>query len=157
MVIPSFESEIADVRRTFKDPMSYARVNGRPAVALEVSKRSGENVIATIEQVRELVEAERARWPEEYALVSVTYSQDRSDHIRTLLNDLQNSILSAVILGMVVVIAALGIRSAGLVGIAYQVIPTALLVPFVLNVSLNMVCCLALSWRWVCWLTVQLL
>ena len=132
---------IADVRRTFKDPMTHARVNGRPAVALEVSKRSGENVIATIEQVRELVEAERARWPEELrAAVSVTYSQDRSDHIRTLLNDLQNSILSAVILVMVVVIAALGIRSAGLVGIA---IPgsflTALLVLFVLNVSLNMV------------------
>jgi multidrug efflux pump len=36
---------IAEVRRTFKDPSSFARVNGRPAVALEVSKRSGENVI----------------------------------------------------------------------------------------------------------------
>lgn len=132
---------IAEVRRTFKDPMSYARVNGRSSVALEVSKRSGENVIATIERVRELVEAERARWPEGLrAAVSVTYSQDRSDHIRTLLNDLQNSILSAVILVMIVVIAALGIRSAGLVGIA---IPgsflTALLILFVLDISLNMV------------------
>ena len=132
---------IAEVRRTFKDPMSYARVNGRSSVALEVSKRSGENVIATIERVRELVEAERARWPEGLrAAVSVTYSQDRSDHIRTLLNDLQNSIVSAVILVMIVVIAALGIRSAGLVGIA---IPgsflTALLILFVLDISLNMV------------------
>ena len=132
---------IAEVRRTFKDPMSYARVNGRSSVALEVSKRSGENVIATIERVRELVEAERLRWPEGLrAAVSVTYSQDRSDHIRTLLNDLQNSVVSAVILVMVVVIAALGIRSAGLVGIA---IPgsflTALLVLFVLGISLNMV------------------
>ena len=132
---------IAEVRRTFKDPMSYARVNGHSSVALEVSKRSGENVIATIERVRELVEAERARWPEGLrAAVSVTYSQDRSDHIRTLLNDLQNSVVSAVILVMVVVIAALGIRSAGLVGIA---IPgsflTALLVLFVLDISLNMV------------------
>ena len=132
---------IAEVRRTFKDPMSYARVNGRSSVALEVSKRSGENVIATIERVRKLVEAERLRWPEGLrAAVSVTYSQDRSDHIRTLLNDLQNSVVSAVILVMVVVIAALGIRSAGLVGIA---IPgsflTALLVLFVLDISLNMV------------------
>ena len=57
-----------------------------------------------------------------------------------MLNDLQNSVVSAVILVMVVVIAALGIRSAGLVGIA---IPgsflTALLVLFVLDISLNMV------------------
>ena len=67
-----------------------------------MSKRSGENVIATIERVRELVEAERLRWPEGLrAAVSVTYSQDRSDHIRTLLNDLQNSVVSAVILVMV--------------------------------------------------------
>ena len=132
---------IAEVRRTFKDPVSYARVNGRPSVALEVSKRSGENVIDTIERIREVVEAERARWPQGLrTAVHVTYSQDRSDHIRTLLNDLQNSIVSAVILVMVVVIAALGIRTAGLVGIA---IPgsflTALLILFVLGISLNMV------------------
>ena len=132
---------IAEVRRTFKDPTSLARVNGRPAVALEVSKRSGENVIETIERIRRVVEQERALWPETLRQsVRVSYSQDRSDHIRTLLSDLQNSVLSAVLLVMVVVIAALGIRSAGLVGIA---IPgsflTALLVLYLLEISLNMV------------------
>ena len=132
---------IAEVRRTFKDPSSFARVNGRPAVALEVSKRSGENVIETIEKVRHVVEQESALWPEALRQsVRISYSQDRSDHIRTLLSDLQNSVVSAVLLVMVVVIAALGIRSAGLVGIA---IPgsflTALLVLYVLGISLNMV------------------
>ncbi|MBP09078.1 MAG: MFS transporter [Acidiferrobacteraceae bacterium] len=132
---------IAEVRRTFKDPSSFARVNGRPAVALEVSKRSGENVIETIEKVRHVVEQESALWPEALRQsVRISYSQDRSDHIRTLLSDLQNSVVSAVLLVMIVVIAALGIRSAGLVGIA---IPgsflTALLVLYVLGISLNMV------------------
>ena len=85
---------IAEVRRTFKDPTSLARVNGRPAVALEVSKRSGENVIETIERIRRVVEQERALWPETLRQsVRVSYSQDRSDHIRTLLSDLQNSVL----------------------------------------------------------------
>ncbi|MBT5622131.1 MAG: efflux RND transporter permease subunit, partial [Acidiferrobacteraceae bacterium] len=133
--------DIAQVRRTFRDPSSYARVNGKPAVALEVSKRSGENVIATIEKIRAVVTSEQLKWPTTLReSVKVSYSQDRSGQIRTMLSDLQNSVLSAVILVMVVVIAALGVRSGALVGIA---IPgsflTALLLLYLLEVSLNIV------------------
>jgi multidrug efflux pump len=134
-------SDIADVRRTFRDPTSFARVNGKTAVALEVSKRSGENVIETIEQVRAAVNDKQAQWPQTLReTVEVSYSQDDSDQIRTMLNELQNSVISAVILVMVVVISALGVRSGLLVGIA---IPgsflAALLTLFLLNVSLNIV------------------
>ena len=133
--------DIAQVRRTFRDPSTYARVNGKPAVALEVSKRSGENVIATIEKIRAVVTSEQLKWPTTLReSVKVSYSQDRSGQIRTMLSDLQNSVLSAVILVMVVVIAALGIRSGALVGMA---IPgsflTALLLLYLLGVSLNIV------------------
>ena len=133
--------DIAQVRRTFRDPSSYARVNGKPAVALEVSKRSGENVIATIEKIRAVVTGEQLKWPTTLReSVKVSYSQDRSGQIRTMLSDLQNSVLRAVILVMVVVIAALGIRSGALVGMA---IPgsflTALLLLYLLGVSLNIV------------------
>jgi len=107
--------DIATVRRTFKDADGFARVNGHPALALEVSKRSGENIIDTIERIRNVVEAERATWPD---VVEVTYSQDRSKDIRLVLGDLQNNVISAILLVMVVVIAALGIRSGLLVGIA---------------------------------------
>ena len=134
-------SDIADVRRTFRDPTSFARVNGKTAVALEVSKRSGENVIETIEQVRAVVEEKQGQWPQTLReTVEVSYSQDDSDQIRTMLNELQNSVISAVILVMVVVISALGVRSGLLVGIA---IPgsflAALLTLFLLGVSLNIV------------------
>ena len=133
--------DIAEVRRTFRDPTSFARVNGKTAVALEVSKRSGENVIETIEQVRAVVNNKQTQWPQTLReTVEVSYSQDRSDQIRTMLNDLQNSVISAVILVMVVVISTLGVRSGLLVGIA---IPgsflTALLTLFLLDVSLNIV------------------
>jgi multidrug efflux pump len=107
--------DIAVVRRGFKDPESFSRLNGRPAITLEVSKRSGENIIATIQQVRAVVEAEREAWP---PAVKVTYSQDRSTYIQNMLTDLQNSVISAVLLVMIVVVAALGLRSAGLVGVA---------------------------------------
>jgi multidrug efflux pump len=107
--------DIATVQRTFRDADGFARVNGHPALALEVSKRAGENIIDTIAEVREVVEASRLIWPE---AVEVTYSQDKSKDIRLMLGDLQNNVISAVLLVMIVVIAALGWRSGVLVGIA---------------------------------------
>ncbi len=111
--------DIADIRRTFKDPVSFARVNGQPAIALEVSKRTGENIIETIEQVRKVVAEEQAAWPETMQEnLQISFSQDSSSDIRTMLTDLQNNVLSAILLVMVVVVAALGLRTAGLVGIS---------------------------------------
>ena len=107
--------DVATARRTFKDPVGFARVNGKPAVALEVSKRIGTNIIDTLAEVRALVEAERAAWPPG---IQVGYSQDKSDDIRNMLKDLQNNVIAAVLLVMIVVIAALGLRTAGLVGMA---------------------------------------
>ncbi|MEQ8666063.1 MAG: efflux RND transporter permease subunit [Rhodospirillales bacterium] len=133
--------DIGEVRRNFKDPESFARVNGRPALALEVVKRTGENIIETIELVREVVEQERRHWPEALqAAIEINYLQDRSSDIRNMLSDLQNNVISAVLLVMIVVIAALGIRSALLVGIA---IPgsflTAILVLYAFGVTVNIV------------------
>ncbi len=129
--------DIASIRRTFKDRETYARVNGQPAVSLEVSKRSGENIIDTIADVRAVVEAQRLDFPPG---VVVTYSQDKSSDIRTMLGDLQNNVLSAVLLVMIVIVGALGLRSGILVGIA---IPgsflTGILVLQILNLTVNIV------------------
>ncbi|RZU99654.1 efflux RND transporter permease subunit [Spiribacter vilamensis] len=107
--------DVADVRRTFKDASEFARVNGEPAVTLEISKRVGANIIEVNNQVRRIVEASRAEWP---ASLDVTYLQDRSEDIRTMLRDLQNNVLTAVVLVMIVVVAAMGWRPALLVGLA---------------------------------------
>ena len=107
--------DVATVRRTFKDSTSFARVNGNPAISLEISKRVGENVIETIDKVRAIVAAEQATWPQG---VEVSFSQDKSKDVKDMLSDLQNNVLSAVLLVMVVIVAALGLRTAGLVGVA---------------------------------------
>src|SRR3546814_668666 len=107
--------DVASLRRSFKDTEGFSRLNGQPSLALKVSKRSGENIIETIERVRAVVEAQRARWPE---TVTVAYSQDKSTDIRNNLLDLQNNIVSAILLVMVVVVAALGVRTACFVGMA---------------------------------------
>lgn len=107
--------DVATVRRTFKDATSFARINGEPAIGLEIVKRAGENVIETVDEVRALVAAESELWPQG---VKVTYSRDKSDDIRSMLTDLQNNVLSAVLLVVIVIIGILGVRTASLVAIA---------------------------------------
>ena len=107
--------DIATVRPTFKDPMGYSRLNGKPAINLYVKKRVGENVIKTVDTVRERVDQMRASWPPG---IEVELSQDQSEDIKMMLKDLQNNVLSAIILVMIVCVAALGVRSGLLVGLA---------------------------------------
>ena len=107
--------DLTTVRRGFKDSTAYARLSGKSAIALEIKKRLGENVIDTIEDVRRITESEAIEWP---GTVKVSFIQDNSLQIRNMLTDLQNNVMAAVILVMIVVIGALGVRSAGLVGLA---------------------------------------
>ncbi|MFW6353886.1 MAG: efflux RND transporter permease subunit [Verrucomicrobiota bacterium] len=134
--------DIATVRPTFKDATSFSRVNGRPSVTLYVVKRVGENVVAAIAQVRAVVAAEQAGWP---AGLEVSFSQDQSDDIRMMLTDLQNNVISAVVLVLVVCIGALGWRSGVLVGIA---IPgsflTGMLVLAAMGLTVNIIVLFAL-------------
>ncbi|MEO1244725.1 MAG: efflux RND transporter permease subunit [Pseudomonadota bacterium] len=107
--------DIATVKRTYKDAESYARLNGKPALAIEVVQRTGANVIDTIDEVMALIDAESAYWPAE---VEVFASRDKSDDVRDMLTELQNSVLAAVLLVFIVIIGILGFRSALLVGVA---------------------------------------
>ena len=107
--------DVATVRRSFEDPTSFARINGQPAISLEVKKRSGANIIDTVADVQALVEELRIDWPD---TVEVDYLQDQSEQVKTLLSDLEANVIAAVILVMIVIVFALGLRSAILVGLA---------------------------------------
>ena len=107
--------DVATVRRAFEDPNSFARINGQPALALEVTKRSGANIIETVAEVKALVAQMQVDWPEN---VKVTFLQDQSKQVKDLLSDLEANVIAAVILVMIVIVLALGTRSAILVGLA---------------------------------------
>lgn len=107
--------DIAVVRKTFKDPIGFARDRGSPAVTLEISKRSGENIIETIQKIRDVVGIEQKSLP---SSLKIDFAQDDSKHIQDMLTDLQNNLIIAVLLVMVVIVASLGWRSALLVGVA---------------------------------------
>lgn len=106
---------VADIRRTFKDPDSFARLDGQTTLVLEISKRLGANIIETIDAVREVVSAEQQRLP---ATLDIGFHQDKSEETQIMLTDLQNNVISGVVLVMIVIMATLGIRSSILVGFA---------------------------------------
>ncbi len=111
--------DIVEVRRTFKDAEGHARFNGEPAIAIKITKRLGENIIETTAAVREAVENHRQGWPVKMReSVRVGFALDQSTRIFDMLSQLEASVLTAVALVMIVVVAALGLRSATLVGIA---------------------------------------
>ncbi|WP_425666374.1 efflux RND transporter permease subunit [Vibrio tubiashii] len=131
--------DVATVRRAFRDPESYARLDGKSAVVLDVKKRAGENIIETVALIKTVLQEaqKRPEWPNN---LLVKYTWDQSKDVKMMLNDLQNNILSAIILVVIVIIAILGVRTAFLVGVS---IPgsflTGLLVLSVFGLTVNIV------------------
>src|SRR5689334_8715639 len=107
--------DVAQVKPTFKDATSITRVNGRPAMTIEVSKRTGANLIETVDGVKYVVEQMKKQWPEG---LQVTYTQDKSKLIRQMLADLQNSVITGVLLVAIIILFALGFRASMFIGIA---------------------------------------
>ncbi|MCG7201646.1 efflux RND transporter permease subunit [Marinobacter pelagius] len=129
--------DVAMLQRTFKDPTGFARINGKPALVLEVSKRSGANIIETVDQVRELIDQAGPQLPES---LDIRYIMDQSDEVQDILSDLLNNVLTAIVLVIIVVIAAMGLRSALLVGLTIPgAFLTGILVIWGMGLTLNIV------------------
>lgn len=130
-------ADVATIRRTFKDPTGFARINGQPAIVLEVAKRSGANILATIDQVKALMEQAKPLLPPG---VEVSYIMDQSQEVQNMLGDLLNNVLTAIVLVLILVVASMGMRSALLVGLT---IPGAflsgILLIWMLGFTLNIV------------------
>ncbi|QFT59443.1 Toluene efflux pump membrane transporter TtgE [Sulfitobacter sp. THAF37] len=120
--------DLAQINLTFEDRKGTARFNGEKTLALQVVKRKGFNLIDTAAQVKQIVDERAADWPSELrAAVTVGTSNDQSRVVDSMVQQLLGSVFTAVALVMIVVLAALGIRAALLVGFA---IPTSFLLCF---------------------------
>ena len=122
--------DLAEIRLTFEDRTGTARFNGAPTVALQVVKRKGYNIIDTAAEVRRVVAEAQALWPEETrSAVRISTSNDQSRVVGSMISQLEGSVLTAIALVMIVILASLGARAALLVGFA---IPTSFFLCFVL-------------------------
>ena len=105
--------DVADVRRTFKDPKGYSILNGKKTIALDVRKRITANAIRTVEAVRETVAQSRDLFS---ADMEIGYTFDSSVMTNDMISELQGNIITAMCLVLILVVATLGVKSGLLVG-----------------------------------------
>nr|MDT0250439.1 efflux RND transporter permease subunit [Endozoicomonas sp.] len=134
--------DIATVLSTFKEGGGYARMNGQSSVALEIKKRPGENIIETVALAKAIITEGQKLAP---LTLNVNYVGDQSVDVVDMVNDLQNSVLAAIVLVVTVIVGALGFRSAVLAAIA---IPgsflTGILIIAMMGLTINMVVLISL-------------
>ena len=134
--------DVAEVREGFVDPESCSRVDGEQALTLEVRPRTGANTIDTVAAVLDELEQQRADWPE---ALQITLLQNQAEQIDDILGDLENTVLVAVLLVTLTIIAALGPRAAILVAVAVPgAFLTGILLIYTLGFTLNIVVLFAL-------------
>lgn len=135
---PVFLKDIATVTEDVASPTSIARSDRLPVVSLDVIKRGGENLLSASDKIKEIVEKAKAnKFPED---LKVSIFNDQSINTRDQVANLQNSIISGVILVVLVLLFFLGLRNAMFVGLA---IPLSMLMGIlilnVMGITLNVI------------------
>jgi len=120
--------DIGSVEYGFAERDSYARLSKLPVVSLQVVKKSGENLLSTIEQVTTILEEAKESNVIPSNLV-VTVTQDQSEMVKMQLSNLENSIILGMILVIIVLFLFLGTRNSLFVGIA---IPMSMFMSFMI-------------------------
>ncbi len=140
---PVYLKDVAKIVDGFKEESSKSRLNGNQAVNITVKKRSGENIIAIVDAVNLSIAKQQPAWPKG---TEITKVMDKSKDIVNMVADLENNILSGLVLVVVVIFFAMGIRNAILVSLA---IPFSMLLSFIvlylMGITLNMVVLFSLT------------
>ncbi|MFW6192422.1 MAG: efflux RND transporter permease subunit, partial [Gemmatimonadota bacterium] len=134
---PVYVRDLAEVDFGFEERESFARLDGTPVVALDVVKRSGENVLQTADAVRATIDGMQSLFPPGTVL---KITSDQSEEIHSMVSSLENNIISGLLLILGVLFFFLGLRTSIFVAIS---IPTSMLLAFLVlwlaGVSMNMV------------------
>ncbi|ALW84253.1 copper transporter [Hymenobacter sedentarius] len=129
--------DIATVEDAFKDRESYARLDGKTAIALNVVKRQGENLIDASDKIKQIVEESKKTLPKE---LTITITGDTSNDTRVTLHDLINTIIIGFLLVTLILMFFMGTTNALFVGLS---VPISMFLAFLLipifGFSLNMI------------------
>ena len=123
---PIYLKDVATIKDTVKNNESYARLDGKNVLTLNIIKRSGENLIETSDAVKKIVEeAEKTDLPKD---VKAVISGDQSIRTKSSFTDLVNSIVIGFILVLVVLMFFMGVTNAFFVALS---VPLSMFVAFV--------------------------
>lgn len=140
---PVYLKNVARVVDGFKDETSRSRLNGQAAVNISVKKRSGENIIRISREIDRVIAEAQPLWPENTEAAKV---MDKARDIELMVADLENNILSGLLLVLIVIFFTMGMRNAVLISLS---IPFSMLLSFtvlsLLGITLNMVVLFSLT------------
>ena len=119
-------SDIGEIRRTFKDYSSFAKVNGQDAVTLEIRLRVGANAIDAKRNIIAVKEEFEKTLPKN---LSIVRTNDETVWAEVMISELEGNIITAIFLVMILVIASMGVRVGMLVGLS---IPFCFLLTFII-------------------------
>ncbi len=129
--------DIATVTDGFKDRESYARLEGKNAITLNVVKRAGENLIVASDNIKKIIADSKANLPKELA---ITVTGDTSNDTRVTLHDLINTIIIGFLLVTLILMFFMGTTNALFVGLSVPIsMFLAFLVIPVFGFTLNMI------------------
>ncbi len=135
---PIYLKDIAEVKDSFKEQESYARLAHKNVITLSVVKRSGENLIAASDKVVDIVHnLQQTKWPKD---LRVELTGDQSEQTRTTLHDLINTIIIGFILVTVILMFFMGSTNAFFVAMS---VPLSMFVAFLfmplIGFTMNMI------------------
>ena len=119
-------SDIGEIKRTFKDYSSFAKVNGEDAVTLEIRMRVGANAIEAKKKILKVKEEFEDNLPKN---LSIMRTNDETVWAEVMISELEGNIITAIFLVMILVIASMGVRVGMLVGLS---IPFCFLLTFII-------------------------
>jgi len=134
---PVYLRDLAYIRDAFKDPLTRSRINQGKSVTIAVQKRSGENIVQVTDEVKRVVNEMKPQLPQ---TLKIDLTADMSNDVRLMVSDLENNIISGLILVLAVIFVFIGGQSAIFVAMA---IPYSMFITFSLltgfSVTMNMV------------------
>jgi multidrug efflux pump len=118
--------DIAQLRDTIKEKDSYARLDGKNVVTLNIVKRAGENLIECADKVKAVV-ADMQASEELPKDLRVEFTGDQSKQTRTSFNELINTIIIGFILVLIILMFFMGVTNAFFVALS---VPLSVFVAF---------------------------
>lgn len=125
--------DIAKVSFKEKEKTTYAREKGKEVVMLNVKKRSGQNMISAIEQVKERIKLAQENYLPKDLKIDLT--NDQSSRVEHQVDELSNHIIFGIVLVMIVLMFTMGLRNSLFVGAA---IPLSMLMAFTILSAFGM-------------------
>jgi multidrug efflux pump len=134
---PVFVRDVAQVVDGFTDRESYSRMDGEPAVSIAVSKRTGANILEVADAVKAVIDDQKGAWPEgvRYAVLG-----DQSKYVGDMVSELENNIITALLLVVGVIVFFMGVRNSLFVAVTIPLsMLLAMIVIWAAGLTLNMV------------------